>query len=432
MEFDYKNVLIWGYGKSGRAVENVLKDIGVNYRIYDKKIKVNGGNYISKLSGRILKKFDLIVLSPAVSIYNKYVKLAEKLGVKIIGELEFGFWFTSADVIAVTGTNGKTTTVKLITDALKCAGYKVGCYGNIGDPLTNAYKVDLDYIVCEVSSFQLETTDAFAPYVGVLLNVDKDHIDRHKTVETYIETKKSLFKNCDNSDYVVLNMTDKNCEKISNEIVGRQVNFNCKNGFELKCGEICFNGKKEVVLNENLINYTYSDNILATACVLKSIGLNLDLLNKIPINESCVPHRLEKFLEYNGVSYYDDSKATNPHATLKAVNTIKGNIVLLLGGRNKDFNFNELISNLPNNVTKIITFGESGKDINKICKKYNILCYRVKWLYNVTNILYNVTNFGDNVVLSPACASFDEFDGFDKRGDFFKKIVKEMTGDEQK
>lgn len=431
MEFDYKNILIWGYGKSGRAVENVLKDINVPYKIYDKKIKVNGGNYIYKLSARVLKQFDLIVLSPAVSIYDKYVKLAEQLGVKVIGELEFGFWFTSADVIAVTGTNGKTTTVRLINEALKTAGYKSGAYGNIGEPLTNAYKVDLDYIVCEVSSFQLETTDRFAPYVNVLLNVDKDHLDRHKTVENYIEIKKSLFKNCDNSDCVVLNMADKNCEKISREIAGSQTNFNTKNGFEIKNNTLYFKGEKTIKINERLLNYTYTDNILAVACVLKSLNLDLEILNKIELNEPCVPHRLEVFKKFNGVTYIDDSKATNPHAMLKAVETLNGNIVLLLGGLNKGFNFNELISKLPNNVTKIITFGKSGKKISKICKKYNIVNYNVKWLHNVKNILHNVINIGDTVLFSPACASFDEFNGYDKRGEYFKKIVNEMVGDNE-
>lgn len=426
MEFDYKKILIYGYEKSGRAVENVLKDIKVNYMVYDRKNKIMGGNLLNKLNKKILSQFDLVVISPGISIYDKYVKMAENLGVKVIGELEFGFWFTSADVIAVTGTNGKTTTTHLINLALKQAGYKSDEFGNIGNPLTNAYKKDLDYIVCETSSFQLETTDKFAPYVSVLLNVAQDHIDRHKTFENYIKVKKSIFKNCDVSDYAVINIADENCAKISKEITGKQIVFNSENGFELRKNKLFFKSEFVLEINKKLLNYTYPDNILATICALDALDIDLGVINKIKPNEK-MPHRLEKFASSCGVNYIDDSKATNPHSTLKAVSEISGDIVLLLGGKNKGFDFDDLISKLPDNVKIIVCFGECGKKIYKVCKKYSKQVYYGKTLEIAINMAYNVTKQGDNVLLSPACASFDEFDGYDKRGEFFKSVINKLV-----
>lgn len=426
MEFDYKNVLIYGYEKSGRAVEDVLKDIGVSYKIYDKDLKVDGGNYVAKLNEKTLKQFDLIVISPAVSIYNKYIKLAERLGIKVIGELEFGFWFTSAEVIAVTGTNGKTTTTHLINLVLQKAGYKTGEYGNIGIPLTCAYKKDLDYIVCEVSSFQLESTDKFAPYVSVLLNVDEDHIDRHKTVENYINVKKSIFKNCDTTDYVVLNAADKNCLKMKDEVSGKKVLFNDKNGFNINKDKLCYGKKQLLKLNKDILNYTYSDNILALASVLTVLDVDLKVINEIEI-DSKIPHRLEKFLTHNGVSFYDDSKATNPNATLKALEQFDGKVLLMLGGLDKGFNWKKFVLKFPNNIEKIVCFGKCGRKIYRTCKKCkkNVMCF--KTLEIATNYVVADNNSCNYVLLSPACASFDEFSGYDKRGEFFQNLVKKLV-----
>lgn len=425
MDFDYKNILIYGYGKSGKAVENVLKDIGKKYMIFDKKMKINGGYFLSKLNRKILKQFDLIVISPAIPIDDKMLKIAENIGIKTIGELEFGFWFTSADVIAVTGTNGKTTTTHLINLALNKLGFKAGEYGNIGNPLTDAYKKDLDYIVCEVSSFQLESTDKFAPYISVLTNVSQDHLNRHKTFERYVKLKQSIFKNSDPSDIAILNGKDDICKNIAKNISGKVVEFNSENGYYEKNGEVFFKNEKMLKLNENIKKFTYIENILACVSVIDLLGLNASIVNELELNET--HHRLEKFLTYNGVKYINDSKATNPHSTLKALSEISGDVVLLLGGSDKDFDFVSLIKSLPDNVRKIIAFGQAGKKIYKICKKFNKSILYEKTLQNVTNNIDNVIKYGDTVLLSPACASFDEFLNYEERGEFFKKSIENMV-----
>ena len=208
MNFDYKNILIMGHGESGQAVEEIVKKLEINYMIYDAGKKIDGANYCSKLSRKIIAKFDLIVVSPGISVFNKYIVMAEKMGIKVVGELEFGYWFTDSPVIAITGTNGKTTTTKLIGEIVS-QKFEADTFGNIGVPLSTAYNQVLDYLICEVSSFQLETTYSFNPYISVILNIGEDHLDRHKSFEEYVNYKISLLKNCTEKSIVILNADDK-------------------------------------------------------------------------------------------------------------------------------------------------------------------------------------------------------------------------------
>jgi len=422
MDFDYKNILIYGYSKSGKAVENVLKDIGVSYKIFDKKIKINGGEFVGRLNKNILRKFDLIVISPGISIYDRYLKIADKLSIKIISELEFGFWFTSAEIIAVTGTNGKTTTTNMINDVLIQSGYRSGVYGNIGTPLSCAYNLDLDYIVCEVSSFQLEATDKFVSRVGVLLNISEDHIDRHKNFKTYIECKKSLFKNNSNSDNVIIGNSDVFCDKISKEVIGNVITFGENGDISYKDNKVYFNGEKIFEIGKKLKEYTYIDNILAVIGVMTSLKIPYETLNRINLKEKG-EHRLEMFLSHQGVDYIDDSKATNIHSVVKALGSIKGNIILLLGGQNKNLSFKEFVWKLPEKVVRVILFGECGKKLLKLFKKTNKNYTYFKTLKLATEYACDTATKGDTVLLSPACASFDEFSGYAERGEAFKNIV---------
>lgn len=423
MDFDYKNILIYGYSRSGKAVEKVLKDIKANYKIYDSKIKITGGDFLGKLSARILKKYDLIIISPGISIYDKYIKIADKLGIKIISELEFGFWFTSAEIIAITGTNGKTTTTKLINEVLKLAGYKSECYGNIGNPLSQAYKKDLDYIVCEVSSFQLEATDKFVSKIGVLLNISEDHINRHKTFKNYFECKKSLFKNNSNSDFVVLGTDNYYCNEIKNNVIGSVVCFG-KNNQEIsvKDGEIYINGEKICEINKKLKEYTYIENILAVVSVMKILNIPIEFINKIDMSDK-KENRMEEFLVHKGITYINDSKATNPDSVVKALETLKDNIILLVGGTDKNINFKFFVKTIPNNVKETILFGECYKKVSKLFKKENKKHSSFKTLKLATEYAVDIAEKGDTVILSPACASFDEFSNYEERGEFFKKTI---------
>lgn len=430
MDFDYKNILIFGYSKSGKAVEEVLKDIGAKYKIYDDKIKISGGLYLSKLNYKNLKQFDLIVLSPGVSVYNKKVQLAERMGIKVISELEFGFWFTSAEIIAVTGTNGKTTTTTLINDVLNMAGYKSGAYGNIGNPLSSAYKKDLDYIVCEVSSFQLETTDKFVGKIGILLNIAEDHINRHKTFKNYVDCKKGLFKNCSTTDYALIGNNSPLCDKIANDVVAKVFRFGQNNEeLTVKDNKIYLNGEKLCEISKKLMNFTYVDNILAVIGVMSILNIPFDLINKLSL-PSKMKNRMEVFLKCGGKTYINDSKATNPDATKKAVESIKGDVILLLGGCDKNVSFCDLINTLPTSVKNVVVFGEVAKKIVKELKKSGNKNFAVfKSLGSAVDYVVNIANKGDTVLFSPANASFDEFSNYEERGGFFKNRVKSKVSD---
>ncbi len=427
MDFDYKNVLIMGYGVSGKSVEKVLKDIGVKYSIYDRQIKIDGGCFHSKLNKSILSKFDLIVLSPGISIFNKYIKLAERMGIKIISELEFGFWFTNADVIAVTGTNGKTTTVGLINKMLGLAGFKSMAYGNIGVPLSSAYNKELDYIVCEVSSFQLEATDKFLPYISILLNIDVDHLDRHKTFKNYYDCKKALFKNCKNDDNVLINFDDKYAYQVSTEISGNIKYFSAHSkkdvyvsGDKIVWGE---QGEQSVKANANIP----LDDQLALCGVANIMGISGDIV-KDTLKDNDFHNRYEFVLKSKGVTYINDSKATNIHATKYALSRTTGGVVLLLGGQNKKLNFCTLANDLKNDNCKVVLFGSARKNIGKQLKKEKISFHTTKHLASAIEIAHDIAKRGDTVLLSPGCASFDEFDSYEQRGEFFKNAVMKRCG----
>ena len=427
MDFVYKNVLIFGYGRSGKEVEKVLKDIKINYKIYDDKIKINGGCFIYKLSYKKLRQFDLIVLSPGVSISNKYIKKAELLNIKIISELEFGFWFTSADIIAVTGTNGKTSTTLAITNLLKNEGYKCDAYGNIGKPLTSAYKKNYDFIICEVSSFQLEASDRFLPKTTVILNIAPDHIDRHGTFRSYINCKKEILKNCKKDSIIFANGDNEHCRDMLKDVVADITLFSKKDeksGIYLKENKVYVNGEngKELFLDLKNNKVQYSDNLLALVGVAKWLNISGNKVLDV-VKNSKAPHRYEVFLKHKNVTYINDSKGTNIHACQKAIDTTSGNIILMLGGYNKRLRFNTFFKELTPKVKHVILFGECKRKLYAQAKKQGVNCYVSKTFEDACdNAIENVSS-GDSVLFSPACASFDEFNNYAERGDYFKSLI---------
>ncbi|MCI5714682.1 MAG: UDP-N-acetylmuramoyl-L-alanine--D-glutamate ligase [Firmicutes bacterium] len=418
--FKYKNVLIYGYSKSGKAVERILINMEVNYKIYDDNMRLDGGKYLSKLPKKEIVKFDLIVISPAVSIYNKLIKYAESEGIRVISELEFGYLVCPYPIIAVTGTNGKTTVVKLLEHCFDSAGYKVKALGNVGEPLSEIVKYEkLDFAIVEVSSFQLEATYKFKPYIGVLLNIDEDHLDRHKTFANYLNLKLGLFKNCNNENYAVLGNQKEILNNFDNETVNTVVlNKDCK----IDNGVVCYNDEQLFEVSQ-LNDFTFMDNILAVISVLKIVGLENEKI-LMGINTFVgLEHRLEYVDTVGDNIFYNDSKATNPHSTINAVMKLKqyDNITLLLGGQDKDFDFNRLIEKLPSNVHNIVCFGKCRKKIFK-CIKDKTKAYLQTDLKSAVVLANQITKNGV-ILLSPACASFDEFKGYAERGKYFKNIV---------
>lgn len=417
---NYKNVLIFGYSLSGKAVEKILVSNNVDYKIFDNNMRLGGGKYIFKLTKKEIAKFDLIIISPAISIYNKYVVYAEKIGIRVISELEFGYLNCPYKIIAVTGTNGKTTTTCLINHVLNFSGLSSVALGNVGEPLSSVVNYsDLDYVVCEVSSFQLEATYKFKPDIGIILNIDSDHLDRHKTLENYINLKLSLFKNCNKNQIAILG-NDKNILKNANSINAEKLFIN--NDIKNVEGKIYF--KDEFLFNLDEIKIqTFLDNVLSSIAVFKMLGISNNNIIK-GINSFTLPkHRMEFVNLIDGVEYINDSKATNPHATINAIQKINKDMVLLLGGHDKQIGFDNLLKNIPSKVKTIICFGECKGKLHKLCKKYGLNAVVASNLENAVIMAKKLAVAGQVVLLSPACSSFDEFSSYSERGEKFIKIV---------
>lgn len=433
MNFDYKNILIMGYGKSGEAVEEIVKKLQVDYKIYDAEKKITGGNYYSRLTKKIVRDFDLIVLSPGISIYNKFVSYAERIGIKVIGELEFGYWFTDSPILAITGTNGKTTTTRLLNNMVATT-YDCNAFGNIGNPLSMGYKEKLDYMVCEVSSFQLESTYSFKPYISVILNIAEDHIDRHKTFDNYINCKLGLLKNCTEKSLVVLNADDK-------LLMSRTQGLKAKKYYISKFGKVkgvyYLDGKIYCNLTSNQLFMDMTghdrylpllDDLLASILVSQLLKIDkekvIEAIDKFEIS----PHRLQTVCVSDGVEYIDDSKSTNIHSTENALDSTNKGVVLLLGGVDKNLNFSRIFSAYGDKLKQVVAFGEARKKIMKFAKKsaFNSIVSH-KLFYDAVKYACTVAKDGDVVLLSPACASFDEFGSYAERGDTFVSIIKEYV-----
>ena len=420
-----KNVLLYGYGKSGKAVEQIVQQKLIAYKIYDDHLQVSGGCYLSQLHKKNILQFDTIILSPGVSIYTPIIQYAIKKSIKVMSELEFASMYIKTPMIAVTGTNGKTTTVHLICDMLNHAGLKAEVAGNVGVPLSQFVGKELDYLVVEVSSFQLEAIDKFSPKIAVLLNIDSDHLDRHKTWTNYQKAKLSIFKNNSKETFAVVNGADKN-------IVCRHL-YNVHKFDKEYAGSYCYvdNGniyyQKEFLLPVRDTQFLISniDNALAMICVGKILHIDKDSMIHTLRNYQPLPHRLQKVAIIDQVTYYDDSKATNIHAVKNALSNFDHSVILLLGGQDKKLNFKEFLKTLPTCVYYIVCFGGCGQKIAKNVKKYTKIPYKYyPTLQEATKYVKSKANKGDIVLLSPACSSFDEFSSYAERGDMWQQYVK--------
>ena len=434
MEFDYKNILIMGFGKSGQAVEDIVKKLkNVTYKIFDKEKKVTGAQYFAKLTKKIVRQFDLIVVSPGISVYDKYILYAERIGIKIIGELEFGYWFTDSPVIAITGTNGKTTTTRLAREIV-CKKFSSDAYGNIGTPLCEAYKKDLDYLICEVSSFQLETTSMFKPYISVLLNIAEDHLDRHKTFENYINCKLGLIKNCTEKSIIVLNADDKIIMKRTENVKAKKFyisQFGKVKGVYIHKEKIYANlGHVEEIISLKDIEHLYGVAQDVLAGILIGLLLKVDKQDIVDAvkNFKVSSHRLELVAEKNNIKYIDDSKSTNVHSALNALGNIADRVVLLLGGEDKNLDFAPIFTTYSNNIDLVVAFGSARKKIIKTASKFdNVKIIGSRFFRDAVKIACESALENNVVLLSPACTSFDEFSGYAERGEVFSKIVREYV-----
>ncbi len=390
-----------------------------------------------KNSERILNS-DLIVVSPGVPLNIPVLKEAREKGIEIIGELEFGFRFINGEVIAITGTSGKSTTTTLTYLFLKNSGLPVTIGGNIGIPLSKIVMDKRDGIfVLEVSCFQLETIKRFKPHVVIFVSFHEDHLNRYSTMEEYLEVKKRTFINQTDKDYAILNYDDKTVRNLSNNINSRVLFFSTKKEVEgayLTNGKLLIqfdNIKKEIIDSKDILLRGEFNirNILGASLGAYIMGAKVEAIRKTLKDFKGLEHRLQYAGRIKGITFINDSKSTKPESTIAALSAFpKGRIILLLGGSSKKTDFHKLINFSVDRVKYILLMGETAPEFEKILKEIGFKSYKkVKNLREAVEVALNIGEKGDFFLLSPACASFDMFVDFEDRGEKFIKIVEEMS-----
>ena len=439
LEILAKTFLVYGLQKSGKSAVKFLLERGAKcvYIFDDNKTEIlENTKTLQNFEEVLSKKVDCVILSPGVQILgNKNIELLKDNKIPYISEFCLGFLCAYGKKICVTGTNGKTTTVNLIYNILKKKYKDVFLCGNTDTPITQiANKTTKNSIlVCEVSSFALETiTKNFSPYVSVITNIKVDHISRHKTIKNYIKSKLNITKYQKNNEFLIINKNEEiktKTQKMYFSVQNNNSNIYIENNI-LIYKKINKNNKikKEKILNINkikLLGKYNLENIMCAILVAKIFGVNNHKIKKAIYSFLPLKHRLEIVCKKRGVIFVDDSKATNPTSTICALECFSRPIILLLGGSSKGYEYDEIFE-YTKNVKHIITFGQMHEKIYTCAKNNNFPSVtKFNNFYDAVCYAKQIAKSGDIVLLSPACASFDEFNSYAQRGDKFLEIVNE-------
>jgi UDP-N-acetylmuramoylalanine--D-glutamate ligase len=451
MELKDKRVLVVGLGKSGVASALFLKARGARVTVSDTKsgdelrdeiptlldhgIAVETGGH----GERTFRGQDLIVVSPGVPVDAPLLVQARSSGGAVIGEIELAAQFLPGPIVAITGSNGKTTTTSLIGEILTAGGLPTLVGGNIGTPaISLAERATRETAtVLEVSSFQLETIQAFRPKIAVVLNVTPDHLDRHKTFEAYADAKARIFENQRGDDFVVLNEDDPTCVRMAARTKAQVFWFSrqkeVKQGAGVRDGSILFRdgrGQKEIMqVSEIPLKGAHNlENVVAAVCAGALMGCTPEKIRQAVVGFKAVEHRLEFVATIRGVDYYNDSKATNVDATIKAIESFPANIHLILGGKDKGSDYGVLNDLLRARVKRVYTIGAAAGKIESQIVASKVEVVHAETLENAVRKAGAVAEAGDIVVLAPACASFDQFKNYEERGRRFKEMVRGLGG----
>jgi len=443
-----KNVLVVGLGRTGQAVAEFLLGRGVNVVGTDSMPPDNIGGRIKALAQKgmtlelggheedTFSSADLIVVSPGVPLTIAPLKKAMARGVMVIGELELAARFLSAPMVSVTGTNGKTTVTTLIGAILKAAGKKIFVGGNIGNPLINLVSdnKDVDLAVVEVSSFQLETVEAFHPRVAALLNITPDHLDRHAGFEAYVEAKARMFSRQGPEDTAILNADDPTVASM--RISAKKLMFSrrgrVQDGAFIDRDTMMIVKEKRVIREWPLSDITLvgahnQENIMASILTGWALGADLDQAFKTAAKFKGLAHRLEFVGVIKGVSYFNDSKGTNPGAVIKSLESFTEPVLLIAGGRDKASDFTVLKDLVRERVRLAILMGEAREKIAGAIKGETEIV-RVENITEALKLAVERAEPGEVVLLSPACASFDQFRDYVHRGEVFTEFVRREAG----
>lgn len=447
MYISSQKFLVLGASKSGCAVaKKVINEGGVCY-VYEQIKNDKTEKAITNLSecgaiiaddsviDKVIDEIDVLVISPGVPINHAIAVKCKRKSKRIVGELEFGWSCLKPVTIGVTGTNGKTTTCTMIDEILHQAKKRSFLVGNIGEPITNKLDEINNNSVCvvEVSSYQLESVYSFCPHISCILNVAPDHLERHYSMENYLYLKKRIFKNQRESEYCILNYDDKLLKDCANETRAKVIWVSTTEkvyGAYLQSGYLCY--KDQQIINQNdlaMVGIHNVYNALFAIAVAKLLGIDNQTISQALQNLKGVKHRIEHVYTFNGVDYYNDSKATNVASTLSALDCMQKPTVLILGGSEKGEAYNELFEKVKKSPVKHVILTGASKyamlDCAGKCGYTNVtVTPDFEYAVQISKLL---AEEGDNVLLSPACASFDFFNNFEERGDAFTRIVRSFT-----
>ena len=444
MDLNNKRVLVVGLGRSGVASALFLKAHGARVTVSDSKSQEQLREEIPALLNqgiavepgghgeRTFQNQDLIVVSPGVPVDSPPLVQARALGETVIGEVELASEYLPGPLVAITGSNGKTTTTTLVGEILEKSGMETLVGGNIGTPAIalTAQATRDTAIVLEVSSFQLETIRSFRPKIAVVLNVTPDHLDRHRTFQAYADAKARIFENQQAGDFAVLNAEDPTCLDLSQRTRAEVFWFSRKREVEqgafVEKGQIVFRreGVREImpVAEVPLKGAHNLENVLAAICAAALMGCAAEKIRGAVCEFKAVEHRLEFVASIRGVDYYNDSKATNVDATIKALESFPANIHLILGGKDKGSDYTVLNDLLRKRVKAVYTIGAAAEKIQShIQGATNIV--PAGTMDSAVKQAANSAHPGDVILLAPACASFDQFKNYEHRGKVFKELV---------
>ena len=457
--FSKKKIVIVGLGISGMTLAKKLFTYNMDVTVWDdnpkiREIALKNGLRLKTIQKIEFSEIDFLVLSPGIQHIgpNAHIaaKNATKNNCKVISDLELLYYLKKKKnpIIGVTGTNGKSTTVSLLEHILQNNGIKAEACGNIGKSFLSIKNLHKKILIVEASSYQLERLHKLKFDISVLLNIQKDHIERHYKMSNYIKAKKQIFKNKTLDDYAIISNDDEYCEKIRKELIKEKktnvISFSTNSSskynirvenhkdFLLIIEDSC---KTKIKIIKKKLNISLGkknfQNIISAYCVSKLLKIRTASFKNSLYCFKGLPHRIEKFCSFNNVVFYNDSKATNISSTIFALNSLT-NIYLLIGGESKKGNFSDLNKNFKN-VVKTFTFGKSNQLLKIKIKQKNVFAFKnlkdsVEFAFKEALLDKRQINF----LLSPACASFDEFENFEKRGSFFKKKIQELIFKTQK
>jgi UDP-N-acetylmuramoylalanine--D-glutamate ligase len=449
LELKNKRVLVVGLGKSGLAAAHFLKARGARVTVSDAR----PATLIAELSDLLDQGFmveagshglltfrrqDLIVVSPGVPMTTPELAQVRAMGAHIIGELELGAMFLQGQVVAITGSNGKTTTTSLVGKIFEDAGLPTLVGGNIGFPVTAMVEASTPETmnVIEVSSFQLETVEAFHPKIAVVLNLTPDHLDRHGTFENYASMKERIFAQQGVGDALLLNGDDAVVQgmaaRAKSDVYWFSATKIVRRGTFVRDGVVMWlekeGGVSEPVMPVSEIHLRGAhnvENVLAAVCVARLAGVSAESVRASVAGFNAVEHRLEFVRELAGVRYYNDSKATNVDATMKAVAAFGGGIWLILGGKDKDSDYRVLAPQLRERVKTVITIGSAAEKIERQLSGV-VKIEKAETMQRAVEFSQANASAGDTVLLAPACASFDQFKNYEERGRVFKELVQAL------